>query len=84
MEAKDEKLWKLAKQKAALKITGSLYILSLIIIWVVYWIIGDNTYMWPKWPTLGLFLAYSFQYIAVYQLNHESLAEKEYKKLKRD
>jgi len=33
---------------------------------------------------LGLSIAYFFQYIAVYQLDHESLAEKEYKKLKRD
>jgi len=83
MEAKDEKLWKLAKKKAALKITRTLYVLIIIVLWG-FWLLGDTKYMWPKWPMLGLFIAYFFQYIAVYQLDHETLAEKEYKKLKRD
>jgi hypothetical protein len=50
----------------------------------VFWLLGDTKYMWPKWPMLGLSIAYFFQYIAIYQLDYETLAEKEYKKLKGD
>jgi hypothetical protein len=83
METKDEKLWKLAKKKASLKITGILYVLIVFVLWV-FWLLGDTKYMWPKWPMLGLSIAYFFQYIAIYQLDYETLAEKEYKKLKGD
>lgn len=81
MEQKDEKLWKLAKKKASLKITRTIYLMVILVVWA-FWFFGDAKYMWPKWPTLGLSIAYFFQYIAVYKLDHENLAEKEYKKLK--
>jgi hypothetical protein len=44
---------------------------------------GSNMiYAWPKWPTLGLTIAFVFEYIDAFYRDNDSMIEKEYNKLK--
>lgn len=38
-------------------------------------------YAWPKWPTLALAIAFTFEYIDAFYRDNDSLIEKEYNKL---
>lgn len=88
MEERNQKLWKLAKKRANTKRSGLVYLSIIVFLWFI-WLSNndfefgkDLIYAWPKWPTLGLSVAFVLQYIEAYYRDDESLIEKEYNKLK--
>ena len=88
MEERNEKLWKLARKRINTKRNGFVYLTIVIFLWIV-WLSNNDfkfsnamIYAWPKWPTLGLTIAFAFEYIDAFYRDNDSLIEKEYHKLK--
>ena len=81
----DEKLYKIAKKRAAFKYNLLSFILVNIFIWSL-WLFyfknkGNNLMPWPLWPMLMWGIAICYNYIKTY-LPKNALALKEYQKLK--
>lgn len=90
MTDKDWKLWRLAKKRAKTKRNGILFLVLILFFWLV-WLanndfnLGKNIlHAWPKWPTIGLIVAFVFEYIDAYHRGSDTMTEKEYDKLKKD
>ncbi len=91
MENKDEKLWAVAQKRANFKKELYTYITVTLFLWAI-WLFTNNDKQyttstsihipWPVWVTLGWGFAIGLKYIKVYKTNGDTLAEKEYKKLK--
>jgi 2TM domain len=88
-EQKDEKLWRLAKQRARFQesLLGFMFISG--ICWVIWYITagrrGHNTEMpWPVWVMLGLGIALFLKFIRAYKIDRDTLTEREYQKLKKE
>jgi hypothetical protein len=86
MQEKDEQLWAVAKKRAAFKKSAFTYVVVNIFLWIVWAVTtrGGNygTIPWPIWPTLGWGVGLAFQYFDAYNKTGDTLAEKEYEKLK--
>jgi uncharacterized BrkB/YihY/UPF0761 family membrane protein len=89
-EAKDPELWKLAQKRAGFRTHVLIYFIMTIFFWTIYYIslrtnntppAQRDTIPWPVWPMIGWGIGVYFNYLAVYK-NHNSMAEKEYQKLK--
>lgn len=89
-EPRDEILWKKAKKRASFRYHALIYFIIILFFWTMYYIsirTGDKPVQeragvpWPLWPMLGWGIALFFHYMAAYS-NKETLAEKEYHKLK--
>ncbi len=87
MENGDEKLWRLAKKRVKTKKNGFIYLAIILLLWLIWLTTNDFNfsknmlYAWPKWPTLGLTIAFIFEYIDAFYNDNDSLIEKEYDKL---
>ena len=86
-EQKDEKLWRLAKQRADFQDSLIGYVVITIICWIVWYFTagrrGANTEMpWPLWVMLGLGIALFLKFIRAYKTDKDTLVEREYEKLK--
>ncbi len=86
---RDEELWQLAKKRASFQ--GSLvsYFVINAFLWLIWWFTTDNRTLrghtpWPVWAMLGWGLGLVFQYFAAYGGNKQTLADKEYEKLKKE
>jgi hypothetical protein len=87
MENKDEKLWAIAKKRAAFKKSLFTYLIVNIFLWIIWLVTKGNSHEysgipWPIWPTLGWGIGIAFQYFDAYNKTGDTLAEKEYEKLK--
>jgi hypothetical protein len=83
-EKREERLWHLARRRAAFKRSFLVYlIVNVFLIGVWYVTAGPNTYFWPIWPILGWGLGIGFQYAGAYHGNSVFSAEQEYEKLKK-
>jgi hypothetical protein len=89
-EKKDEILWKTAQKRAAFKYHVLIYFIMNVFFWTIYYIsLRTNTtppqdrdmIPWPVYPMLGWGIGVLFNYVDVYK-SRNSLAEKEYEKLK--
>ncbi|RNI34599.1 hypothetical protein EFY79_15620 [Hanamia caeni] len=89
-EIKDPELWKRAQKRAAFKYHVLIYFIMNIFFWTVWYLSLKNTpspithiekIPWPVWPMVGWGIGIFFHYVAAYK-NQNSLAEKEYNKLK--
>lgn len=85
-EAKDERLWAIAKKRAGFKKDLFAYITVNAFLWMI-WLLspGHNNYSkipWPVWPTVGWGIAVIFQYLGAYSYPEENTVQKEYEKLK--
>jgi hypothetical protein len=88
MEEKDRRLWILARKRVQFRRSLSMYLIISAFLWAIWWFMsgmhGRNMrWPWPVWPMLGWGLGLIFQYLDAYKNDNESLAEKEYEKLKR-
>ncbi|HXR84882.1 MAG TPA: 2TM domain-containing protein [Hanamia sp.] len=89
-EIKDPELWKLAQKRAAFRTHVLLYFIMIIFFWTIYYISlrtnptppsQRDAIPWPVWPMLGWGIAVFFNYRAAFK-SKDSMAEKEYQKLK--
>lgn len=85
MEIKDEKLWKIAKKRAAFKRHLFTYLAVNAFLWIMWFfqfLKHDHAagFPWPLFPTIGWGLGVLFNYKEAYS-DKDSLAEKEYEKL---
>jgi len=86
-EQKDEKLWKLAKQRAGFQDSLISFVVISVICWAVWYFTagrkGINTETpWPLWVMLGLGIALVLKFIKAYKTDNDTMAEREYEKLK--
>ncbi|MES2648440.1 MAG: 2TM domain-containing protein [Bacteroidota bacterium] len=89
MSITDERLWKVARKRAAFKRHLSIYFLVNLFLWAIWWFTTESRAIftgsipWPLWTTLGWGLGLAFNYLDAYgAADKESAIEKEYEKLK--
>jgi len=86
MENKDERLWRMAKKRAAFKRNLFSYLVINAFLWLLWWFTSgrhsdSNSLPWPVWVTAGWGLGVAFNYFDAYQRSGGNLEEKEYEKL---
>ena len=81
---KDERLWKMAKSRAAFKSSLVVYLIVNLFFWAI-WFFTTGEFNrgtpWPVWPGLGWGLAIAFQYFNAYHRDPFGDAVREYDKL---
>ena len=86
-QPRDEKLWRLARERASFRRSVYAYIATNAFLWAIWWFtIGKNGnfgFPWPVWVMLGWGFGLISQYYDAYH-DSEGRAEKEYEKLKRN
>ena len=86
-EQRDEKLWRVAKRRAEFQDSLLGYFIITIILWGIWYFTagrrGVNTEMpWPIWPTFFMGIALFLKFMRAYTTDKDTLAEKEYERLK--
>lgn len=86
MDQNDEKLWRIARKRAAFKKNLFSYIVIVAFLWAIWWFtIGHRQgYPWPVWVMLGWGLGLGFQYFDAYTGSRQDLAVEEFKRLKNE
>ena len=84
---KDEKLWKLAKQRAGFQDSLISFVVISVICWAVWFFTqgrhGFNRGTpWPLWVMFGLNIAVVLKFIKAYKTDNDTMAKREYEKLK--
>ena len=87
LEGRDPELWKIAQKRASFKRHLQTYLIINGFLWVL-WYMTDWHYHggipWPLWSTAGWGIGLAFNYFDAYHGDKNTLAEKEYEKLKRE
>ena len=87
-EQRDEKLWQLAKRRADFQDSLIGFVVITSICWAVWYFTRgrytgfSGTTPWPLWVMLGLGIALVFKFIKAYKTDKDTIAEREYEKLK--
>jgi len=86
-EQKDEKLWKLAKKRADFQDSLIGFVIVSVICWAVWYFTTGRSAArlgtpWPLWVMFGLGIALVFKFLNAYKTDRNTLAEREYEKLK--
>lgn len=86
-EQRDEKLWKLAKQRAGLQDSLIGFIVVSVICWGIWFFTSgrhgfNGRTPWPLWVMFGLGIGLVFKFIKAYKTDKDTIAEREYEKLK--
>jgi len=86
-EQRDEKLWQIAKRRADFQDSLVGFVVVTVICWAIwYFTTGRNGYNtgtpWPLWVMLGLGIGLVLKFIKAYKTDKDTLAEREYEKLK--
>ncbi len=91
---KDERLWRIAKKRAAFKRHLASYVIVNGFLWVLWYITGGyevgfskgNIFTaWPIWSTLGWGIGLAFSYVDAYhQTSKEDSVQREYDKLRNE
>ncbi|MBK7305727.1 MAG: 2TM domain-containing protein [Chitinophagaceae bacterium] len=86
-EQRDEKLWQIAKRRADFQDSLIGFAVISVICWAVWYFTsgrhtGFNSTPWPLWAMLGLGIGLVFKFIKAYKTDKDTLAEREYEKLK--
>lgn len=88
MEDKDQRLWLMAKKRAAFKRNLFSYLVINAFLWLLWWFIsgrhqeGKLSNLWPLWVTLGWGVGVAFNYFDAYHRTGNNLEQKEYDRLK--
>jgi len=88
-EQRDEKLWRIARKRAAFQRSLVSYFVVNAFLWFIWWYTigrrGINHEMpWPVWVMIGWGIGLIFQYLNAYGGSQRDLVEKEYEKLKKN
>ena len=86
-EQRDEKLWQIAKRRADFQDSLIGFIVITGICWAVWFFTSgrhgfNDVTPWPLWVMLGLGIGLVFKFIKAYKTDKDTLAEREYEKLK--
>ena len=86
-EQRDEKLWQIARRRADFQNSLLGFVVLTAICWAIWYMTsyrnGRNTETpWPLWVMLGLGISLFLKFMRAYKTNKDTLAEKEYEKLK--
>jgi hypothetical protein len=86
-EQRDARLWKLAMKRASFKRQLTSYVLVNGFLWFIWWW-GAGSHVggipWPIYPTAGWGLGLAFTYFDAYGSDKNTLAEKEYERLRKE
>jgi hypothetical protein len=84
---RDERLWKIAKSRAAFRTSLLVYLVMNAFFWAI-WLATNDNYSggtpWPVWPALGWGLGLAFQYFNAWHRDPFGDALKEYEKLQQE
>lgn len=83
----DERLWRLARRRAAFKRHLYIYLVINAFLWAIWWFTTghrNGSYPWPVWAMLGWGVGLGFQYFDAYSGNKQDMAIEEFKKLKKE
>ena len=85
----DERLWRIARRRAAFKKSLYSYLVINAFLWAIWWVTagrhsGFHSYPWPIWVMLGWGVGLGFQYFDAYTGNKHDMAIEEFKKLKKE
>ena len=86
-EQRDEKLWQVAKKRAAFQNSLLTSAVTIAICWAIWYFTagrkGINTEMpWPVWVVLGLGIGLFVRFMRAYKTDKDTLTEREYDRLK--
>ena len=85
---RDEELWRLAKKRAHFQRSLVSYFVINAFLWIIWWFTSHHHTReglpWPGWVMLGWGIGLVFQYLGAYGGSRQSLADKEYQKLKKE
>lgn len=86
-EQRDEKLWQIAKRRADFQDSLIGFIVITVICWAIWFFTSGRhgftgATPWPLWVMLGLGIGLVFKFIKAYKTDKDTLAEREYEKLK--
>ncbi|RPI13564.1 MAG: hypothetical protein EHM58_18230 [Ignavibacteriae bacterium] len=82
---RDEKLWKMARARAAFKRSLFVYFAINIFLWIIWAVTGMRGgyyFPWPAFVTIGWGIGMAFRWYSVYHGWQDSMVESEYEKLK--
>lgn len=87
-EQKDEKLWRMAKKRASFKQNLASYLIINALLWGIWWYTQGRhsrnmDWPWPLWVMIFWGMGVIFNYLDAYRGDKETMAEKEYEKLKK-
>ena len=88
-EQRDEKLWRQAKRRADFQSSLVSFVVISAVCWGIWYLTGYRNGRnldtpWPLWVMLGLGIALFFKFIRAYKTDKDTLAEREYEKLKKE
>ena len=80
---RNEKLWKMAEQRAKFKRHAANYIAINIFLWLVWYFTGKHNGFvpWPVWVTVGWGFGLFMHFLRAYHTDMDQDTEREYKKL---
>jgi len=82
-KVQDDALMKVAKKRAAAKMSLAIYVvINIFLIGLWYFTTGVNSYFWPAWPMLAWGLGMLLQFIDAYLGSGIFSEEKEFERLK--
>ena len=86
-EQRDEKLWQIAKRRADFQDSLISFMVISTICWAIWYFTagrrGINTGTpWPLWVMLGIGIGLILKFIRAYKTDKNTMAEREYEKLK--
>ncbi|MBP1652205.1 MAG: hypothetical protein H6Q26_2362 [Bacteroidetes bacterium] len=84
IQQRDERLWKIAKSRAAFKNSLIVYLVMNLFFWAIWYITTGRYYggtPWPVWPGLGWGLAIAFQYFNAFHRDPFGDTLREYERL---
>jgi hypothetical protein len=87
-EQRDEKLWQIAKKRADFQDSLVGFVVVSVICWAIWFFTSgrndgfDNGIPWPLWVMFGLGIGLVFKFIKAYKTDKDTIAEREYEKLK--
>ncbi len=85
----DERLWRIARKRAAFKRSLFVYLVVNAFLWAIWWFTigkdrGFEQNPWPVWVMLGWGVGLGFQYFDAYNGSKNDIAIEEFKKLKNE
>jgi hypothetical protein len=82
-EQRDQRLWRIAKSRAAFRTHLMTYLIINGFLWIIWLITDDHEggLPWPVWPMIGWGLGLAFAYYNAYHKDTLGDATSEYEKL---